>query len=94
MCARACDMDTAILKLSSLVYCSAVKNELSNLRKKNAFGGSLDLDLLGIEIEERTLVPGVAVASARAKPLAGMCFWKYIFSLPYINGNPCYLCAF
>ncbi|KAH7671476.1 Tab2-like protein [Dioscorea alata] len=49
---------------------SAVKDELSNLRKRNAFGGSLDLDLLGIEIGERTLVPGVAVASARAKPLA------------------------
>lgn len=70
MSARACDK----LILRSLFYCSAVKDELSNLRKRNAFGGSLDLDLLGIEIGERTLVPGVAVASARAKPLAGMCF--------------------
>lgn len=36
------------------------------------FGASLDLDLLGIEIDNKTLIPGLAVASSRAKPLAGM----------------------
>lgn len=36
-----------------------------------AFGASLDLDLLGIEVDDETLIPGLAVASSRAKPLAG-----------------------
>ena len=36
-----------------------------------AFGANLDLDLLGIDIDDKTLVPGLAVASSRAKPLAG-----------------------
>lgn len=36
-----------------------------------AFGASLDLDLLGIEVDDKTLIPGLAVASSRAKPLAG-----------------------
>ncbi|KAJ6819485.1 protein TAB2-like protein, chloroplastic [Iris pallida] len=49
---------------------SAVQEEVSSLESRYAFGGSLDLDLLGIEIEDRTLIPGLAVASSRAKPLA------------------------
>ncbi|KAL0905438.1 hypothetical protein M5K25_023858 [Dendrobium thyrsiflorum] len=49
---------------------SAVREEVSSLEKRRAFGGTLDLDLLGLEIEDKTLVPGVAVASSRAKPLA------------------------
>lgn len=49
---------------------SAVKSEVSSLETRYAFGASLDLDLFGIEIEDGTLVPGLAVASARAKPLA------------------------
>lgn len=36
------------------------------------FGATLDLDLLGIEVSEETLIPGLAVASSRAQPLAGM----------------------
>ncbi|MCE7766884.1 DUF1092 family protein, partial [Pseudomonas putida] len=28
------------------------------------------MDLLGIEIEDKTLIPGLAVATSRAKPLA------------------------
>ncbi|KAM0940319.1 hypothetical protein DsansV1_C18g0148971 [Dioscorea sansibarensis] len=68
---------------------SAVKNELSNLRKKNAFGGSLDLDLLGIEIEEPTLVPGVAVASARAKPLAAWMNGLEVCSVEADTGRAC-----
>nr|CAD1824343.1 unnamed protein product [Ananas comosus var. bracteatus] len=49
---------------------SAIKEELSSLGSRYAFGGSLDLDLLGFEFENKTLVPGLAVASSRAKPLA------------------------
>ncbi|XP_051147537.1 protein TAB2 homolog, chloroplastic isoform X2 [Andrographis paniculata] len=30
-----------------------------------------DLDLLGIEVDEKTLIPGIAVSSSRATPLAG-----------------------
>ncbi|XP_058072818.1 protein TAB2 homolog, chloroplastic [Magnolia sinica] len=49
---------------------SAVQEEVSSLETRFAFGGSLDLDLLGLEIDDKTLVPGLAVASSRAKPLA------------------------
>lgn len=49
---------------------SAVQEEVSSLKAKYAFGASLDLDLLGIEVDEKTLIPGLAVASSRAKPLA------------------------
>ncbi|MCD7449356.1 TGF-beta-activated kinase 1 and MAP3K7-binding protein 2 [Datura stramonium] len=49
---------------------SAVREEVSNLETRLVFGASLDLDLLGIEIEDNTLIPGLAVASSRAKPLA------------------------
>ncbi|XP_050210038.1 protein TAB2 homolog, chloroplastic [Mercurialis annua] len=49
---------------------SAVREEVSALETRFMFGASLDLDLLGIEIDEKTLIPGLAVASSRAKPLA------------------------
>ncbi|KAJ8548906.1 hypothetical protein K7X08_029887 [Anisodus acutangulus] len=49
---------------------SAVREEVSNLETRLVFGASLDLDLLGIEIEDNTLIPGLAVSSSRAKPLA------------------------
>ncbi|XP_011025452.1 PREDICTED: uncharacterized protein LOC105126323 [Populus euphratica] len=40
------------------------------IRDKIFFGASLDLDLLGIEIDDKTMIPGLAVASSRAEPLA------------------------
>ncbi|XP_057978612.1 protein TAB2 homolog, chloroplastic [Malania oleifera] len=49
---------------------SSVKEEVSLLKTRFAFGASMDLDLLGIEIDDKTLIPGLAVASSRAKPLA------------------------
>lgn len=49
---------------------SAVREEISSMEKTFAFGANLDLDLLGIEIDDKTLIPGLAVASSRAKPLA------------------------
>ncbi|CAL9004140.1 unnamed protein product, partial [Prunus brigantina] len=49
---------------------SAVQEEISSLDSNLVFGASLDLDLLGIEIDDKTLIPGLAVASSRAKPLA------------------------
>ncbi|KAK4414468.1 protein TAB2, chloroplastic [Sesamum alatum] len=49
---------------------SAVREEVSSLQTRFSFGASLDLDLLGIEVGEETLIPGLAVASSRAKPLA------------------------
>ncbi|EXB32767.1 hypothetical protein L484_012496 [Morus notabilis] len=49
---------------------SAVREEMSSLETRRVFGASLDLDLLGIEIDDSTLIPGLAVASSRAKPLA------------------------
>ncbi|GMH30640.1 hypothetical protein Nepgr_032483 [Nepenthes gracilis] len=49
---------------------SAVQEELSSLEERRAFGSSLDLDLLALDIGDKTLIPGLAVASSRAKPLA------------------------
>ncbi|CAK9140392.1 unnamed protein product [Ilex paraguariensis] len=49
---------------------SAVQEEVSSLETRFAFGASLDLDLLGIEFDDKTLIPGLAVATSRAKPLA------------------------
>lgn len=44
---------------------------MESLERRYAFGAGLDLDLLGFELDENTLIPGVAVESSRAKPLAG-----------------------
>ncbi|XP_010547266.1 PREDICTED: uncharacterized protein LOC104819080 [Tarenaya hassleriana] len=49
---------------------SAIREEISSFEEKFVFGASLDLDLLGIEVDGDTLIPGLAVASSRAKPLA------------------------
>ncbi|KAL1819378.1 hypothetical protein ACET3Z_014247 [Daucus carota] len=49
---------------------SDVKKEVLSLQTTFAFGASLDLDLLGIEIDDEALVPGLAVSSSRAQPLA------------------------
>ncbi|XP_020412175.1 protein TAB2 homolog, chloroplastic [Prunus persica] len=54
---------------------SAVQEEISSLDSNLVFGASLDLDLLGIEIDDKTLIPGLAVASSRAKPLAVLDEW-------------------
>lgn len=48
-----------------------MQEEVSSIYKKYAFGQGLDLDLLGFEFDDNTLVPGLAVASTRAKALAG-----------------------
>jgi len=50
---------------------AAVRDEVESLERRYAFGAGLDLELLGFELEDSTLVPGVAVESSRAKPLAG-----------------------
>ncbi|KAK1404244.1 protein TAB2-like [Heracleum sosnowskyi] len=49
---------------------SEVKKEVLSLETTFAFGASLDLDLLGIEIDDKALVPGLAVSSSRSQPLA------------------------
>ncbi|PIN14086.1 hypothetical protein CDL12_13290 [Handroanthus impetiginosus] len=49
---------------------SVVREEVLSLQTRFTFGASLDLDLLGIEVGEKSLIPGLAVASSRAKPLA------------------------
>ncbi|KAF3946264.1 hypothetical protein CMV_027451 [Castanea mollissima] len=49
---------------------SAVREEVSSLETRLVFGAGLDLDLLGIEIDDKTLIPGLAVATSHARPLA------------------------
>jgi len=39
--------------------------------EKGFCGSGLDLDLLGLEIDDNTLIPGLAVASSSATALAG-----------------------
>lgn len=61
-----------------------MREEVSSLEKRFAFGASLDLDLLGIDIDDKTLIPGLAVASSRAKPLAGIDHYKLLL-LSHLN---------
>lgn len=70
----------------------AVREEVSNLETRLVFGASLDLDLLGIEIEDTTLIPGLAVATSRAKPLAGMIDLPIFFN--FIVLTFIFLCEF
>ncbi|XP_065634882.1 protein TAB2 homolog, chloroplastic-like [Quercus suber] len=44
--------------------------KVSSLETRLVFGAGLDLDLLGIEIDDKTLILGLAVATSRARPLA------------------------
>ncbi|KAK6928756.1 RNA-binding protein Tab2/Atab2, C-terminal [Dillenia turbinata] len=48
----------------------AFKEDVATLKKTFIFGASFNLELLGIEIDDKTLIPGLAVATSRAKPLA------------------------
>lgn len=58
---------------------SAVKEEVNSLRTRFNFGAALDLDLLGIEVDDKTLIPGLAVASSRAISLAGITSLRTLF---------------
>ncbi|KAF6148785.1 hypothetical protein GIB67_019393 [Kingdonia uniflora] len=60
-----------IIRLTLICKLSAVQEEAASLVRNKAFGADLDLDLLGNEIGEKTLVPRLAVASSRVRPLAG-----------------------
>ena len=60
-----------------IVSFSVIQQEVSSLETKYVFGASIDLDLLGIEIDEKTLIPGLAVASSRAKALAGTSMYPF-----------------
>jgi hypothetical protein len=66
-----------------LTYFKAVREEASASEERFGYGSGLDLDLLGIEIDDKTLIPGLAVASSRAKILSGKEL-RYIFSLNFI----------
>ncbi|PNX77592.1 hypothetical protein L195_g033560, partial [Trifolium pratense] len=48
----------------------SVREEASASEERFGYGSGLDLDLLGIEIDDKTLIPGLAVASSRAKILS------------------------
>ena len=48
----------------------ALKVELEQVTQGNAFGSTLDIDNLGLNVDDNTLVPGVAVYSRRAAPMA------------------------
>ncbi len=46
--------------------------ELEAVERGAMFGSVLDLDTLGIDLSSDIMIPGVAVASSRATPLAGL----------------------
>jgi hypothetical protein len=48
----------------------ALRGELEEVTKGNAFGCVLDVESLGLEVNDETLIPGVAIYSRRANPLA------------------------
>lgn len=48
----------------------ALRGELNEVTNGNAFGSVLDVSSLGLDINEETLIPGVAIYSRRANPLA------------------------
>ncbi|KGN45119.1 protein TAB2 homolog, chloroplastic [Cucumis sativus] len=60
---------------------SAVQEEISNLKETFMFGSSLDLDLLGIEIDDKTMIPGLSVATSRAQPLAAWMNGMEVYSV-------------
>ena len=48
----------------------ALRGELSAVEAGKAFGSTLDVEGLGLDVTDETLVPGVAVYSRRADPMA------------------------
>jgi hypothetical protein len=48
----------------------ALKGEFNEVLEGNAFGNTLDIASLGLDVDDDTLIPGVAVYSRRANPLA------------------------
>lgn len=54
-----------------LLFQSGVLEEMDGVLRGSVFGSVLDLDTLNIELSPDVMIPGVAVASSRATPLAG-----------------------
>lgn len=48
----------------------ALRSELDQVLQGNAFGSVLDIQSLGLDVNDDTLIPGVAIYSRRANPLA------------------------
>jgi hypothetical protein len=54
-----------------MLFQSGVLEEMDGVLRGSVFGSVLDLDTLNIELSPDVMIPGVAVASSRATPLAG-----------------------
>lgn len=50
---------------------SGVIEEVSAVENGNSFGSYFPLEILGLDLPPNAIIPGVAVASSRATPLAG-----------------------
>ncbi|CAF1703730.1 unnamed protein product [Brassica oleracea var. botrytis] len=72
---------------------SAVREEISDFDEKFVFGATLDLDLLGIDVDENTLIPGLSVASSRAKPLAAWMNGLEVCSIEADSSKGCLILA-
>ncbi|KAL0561865.1 hypothetical protein IC582_002310 [Cucumis melo] len=68
---------------------SAVQEEISNLKETFMFGSSLDLDLLGIDIDDKTMIPGLSVATSRAQPLAAWMNGMEVYSVEADTSRAC-----
>ncbi|XP_061367840.1 protein TAB2 homolog, chloroplastic [Gastrolobium bilobum] len=72
---------------------SAVQEEVSSLESSFIFGAGLDLDLLGIEIDDKTLIPGLSVASSRATALAAWMNGLEVCSVEADTARACLILA-
>ncbi|KAL2651059.1 hypothetical protein R1flu_019187 [Riccia fluitans] len=61
---------------------SGVLEEIASVERGDTFGSSLDLETMGIDLPPDAMIPGIAVASSRATPLAA---WTNALELASID---------
>lgn len=64
-CIRSCCTNVCDSVLAALL------EEMDGVLRGAVFGSVLDLDTLNVDLSPDVMIPGVAVASSRATPLAG-----------------------
>ncbi|KAH9301961.1 hypothetical protein KI387_013544, partial [Taxus chinensis] len=70
---------------------AAVQEEMDIVQQGSTFGSVLDLDVIGIDLSDDTLIPGVAVATSRATALAAFTNSLEIASIDVDRQRACLL---
>lgn len=60
--------------------------EIAAVEQGASFGNVFPLDVLGLDLPPDAIIPGVAVASARATPLAGETVFSYSVTSSFTEG--------